>query len=91
MEVDNQEVKEETFIQSGRRGGDGQPGGEESWQGSSWRTGVGKMAAVGLGEALLAEWAVSYSSADKPGGITGEGDRPGIQGLQCSEIKPPRL
>ena len=31
---DNQGVKEETFIQAGRRGGDGQPGGEDSQQGS---------------------------------------------------------
>ena len=27
---DNQRVKEETFIQNSRRGGDGQPGGENS-------------------------------------------------------------
>ena len=38
---DNQGVKEETFIQTGRRGGDGQPGREDSWQGSGWRTGRG--------------------------------------------------
>ena len=30
---DNQGVKEETFIQTGGRGGDGQPGGEDSRQG----------------------------------------------------------
>ena len=35
---DNQEVKEETFIQTGRRGGVGQSGGEDSKQGGSWRT-----------------------------------------------------
>ena len=35
---DNQVVKEETFNQMGRRGGDGQPGGEDPWQGSSQRT-----------------------------------------------------
>ena len=31
---DNQGVKEETLIQTGRRGGDGQPSGEDSRQGS---------------------------------------------------------
>ena len=31
---DKQEVKEETFIQTGRRDGDGQPGQEDQWQGS---------------------------------------------------------
>ena len=36
---DNQGVKEETFIQISRRSGDGQPGREDSWQGSSWWTG----------------------------------------------------
>ena len=35
---DNQGVKEETFIQTSRRGGDGQPGGEDTRQGSSWWT-----------------------------------------------------
>ena len=35
---DNQGDKEETFIQTGRRGGDGQPGREDLQQGSSWRT-----------------------------------------------------
>ena len=37
MESNNQGVKEETFIQTGRRGGDGQLGREDSWQGGgSW-------------------------------------------------------
>ena len=31
----NQGVKEETFIQTGRRGGDGQPGRQDSQQGGS--------------------------------------------------------
>ena len=31
---DNQGVKEETFIQTGSRGG------EDSWQGGDWRTGA---------------------------------------------------
>ena len=33
---DNQGVKEETFIQTGRRGGDRQQGREDSWQGCGW-------------------------------------------------------
>ena len=35
---DNQGDKEETFIQTGRRGGDGQPGGEDSKKCSDWWT-----------------------------------------------------
>ena len=35
---DNQGDKEETFIQTGRRGGAGQPGREDSWQDRGWRT-----------------------------------------------------
>ena len=35
---DNQGVKEETFIQTGRRGRDRQTGGEDAQQGSSWWT-----------------------------------------------------
>ena len=50
---DNQRVKEETFIQTYRRGGDGQPRREDSRQGGGWQTqpggglwsGVGKAAA----------------------------------------------
>ena len=38
MESDNQGVKE-TFIQTGRRGGDNQMGREDVWQGVSWWTG----------------------------------------------------
>ena len=38
---DNQVIKEETFIQTGRRGGDGQLGREDSQQGSGWWTGRG--------------------------------------------------
>ena len=39
MEVRQLGVKEETFIQTGRRGGDGQPDREDLWQGGGWRTG----------------------------------------------------
>ena len=35
---DNQGDKEETYIQTGRRGRDGQPGREDLWQGGSWQT-----------------------------------------------------
>ena len=35
---DNQGVKEETFIQTGRRGGDWWLGREDLWQGSGWWT-----------------------------------------------------
>ena len=48
---DNQGVKEETFIQTGRRGRDAQPGREDSWQGGGWRTGEGKATAGRTGEA----------------------------------------
>ena len=34
----NQGIKEETFIQTSRRGGDGQPGGEDSRQLGGWQT-----------------------------------------------------
>ena len=40
MEV-NQGVKDETSIQTSRRGGDGQSGGEDSQQGSYWQSGQG--------------------------------------------------
>ena len=51
---DNQGDKEETFIQTGSRGADGQPDGEDECQGCGWGTqrggglwsGVGKAAAV---------------------------------------------
>ena len=70
---DNQGVKEETFIQTSRRGGDRQPGGKDWRQGSGW---------------WLAEWMVPHSSADKPGGTTGEPDRPHNPGFLHREIKP---
>ena len=34
---DNQGVKEEPFIQTGRRGRNGQQGEEDSWEDSGWR------------------------------------------------------
>ena len=35
---DNKGDKEETFIQTTRSGGDGQPGREDLWQGDGWQT-----------------------------------------------------
>ena len=35
---DNQGDKEETFIQTSRRGGDGQQGRDDSWQSGDWQT-----------------------------------------------------
>ena len=62
----NQGVKEETFIQTGGRGGDRQPGRELA----------GKAAAGGPGWARqwLVEQVVPHLHADKPGGIAGEPD-----------------
>ena len=34
----SQEVKEDTFVQTCRRGGDGQPSGEDLWQGGGWQS-----------------------------------------------------
>ena len=79
----DQGVKEETFIQNGWRGGDGQLG---------WR-GRGKEGAGGLGQARrrLAERVVLHLCADKPGGTTGERDRLRNPGFQYEEIKPQNL
>ena len=79
---DNQGVKEETFIQTSRRGGDGQLGGEDSGLGSGWRTRVGKAALGGPGEMVNFGRADPCSHTDKPGGTTGEPDRPSNRGFQ---------
>ena len=42
---DNQGVEEETFIQTSRRDGNGQPGGEDVWQDDGWRTRASEVAA----------------------------------------------
>ena len=39
----------------------------------------------------LAEWAVPYLHADKPGGTTGDWDRLNNPGFQCRELKPQNL
>ena len=56
MKSDSQGTKEETFIQTGRRGRDGQPGAEDSWRGSSWRTGWWKNLWVGKPGGTTGEW-----------------------------------
>ena len=63
----NQGIKEETFIQTGRRGRDRQPGGEDLQQGKSWQTRAGKAVAGRVSSPTLC--------ADKLGGTTKEGDR----------------
>ena len=55
IEVRQPRVKEETLTQPGRRGGDGQLGGQDSPQGDGWQT-VG-----GSG----VDWVVPHSCADK--------------------------
>ena len=55
-------------------------GGEDVLQGSRWRTGRARQQLV-----------VPYLCADKPGGTTGEQDRPYNPGFQCGEIKPQNL
>ena len=67
---DNQGVKEETFIQTGRRGGDRQLG---------QRGCTAKQQQV--------DWEVPHLHADKPGGTTGEPDRPHNPGFQHGETK----
>ena len=39
----------------------------------------------------LADHVVPHSRADKPGGTTGEQDKPHNPGFQCGEIKPQNL
>ena len=65
---DNHGVKEKTFIQTGRRGRDGQLGQRRPKARWNWRTRWAKQ--------WLADWAVPHSCADKPEGTTGEQDRP---------------
>ena len=48
---DNQGDKEETFIQIGRRGRDGQLGRKDLWQGGSWQTQGGGRLWNGMGKA----------------------------------------
>ena len=73
----SQGVKEETFIQTGRRDRDGQPGVERE---------------CAARQQLVAGEVGSFTSAcRKRGGATGEQDRPHNPGFQCGEIKPQNL
>ena len=70
--------KEETFIQSSRRGGDGQPGREDSRQGSGWLTQQGG----GL-------WSrVGKAAAGSKAAAGGPSHRLHNQQFQHGEIKP---
>ena len=60
---DNHGVKEETFIQTSKRGRDRQPG---------WRGHAAKWQLVDQARWRLVEWAVPHLCADKLGGTTGE-------------------
>ena len=84
---DNQGDKEETFIQTSRRGGDSQPGqrGLVTMQPDpeTWRI-------VERGQAvrLLVDPAAPHSHIDEPGRTVGEQNRLRNPGLQLLEIKP---
>ena len=58
-------------------------GREDAWQGSGWKTRQVRQ--------WLADQAVPHLHADKPGGTTGERDRPHNPGFQHGEIKPQNL
>ena len=93
---DNQGDKEETFIQTGRRGRDWQPGREDSQQGAAGRP--RDVADCGAGQTRLqladptrwwlADSTAPHSCIDKPGGMVGEQNRLSYPGLQLREIKP---
>ena len=74
MEVHNEGVKEETFIQTDRKGR------EDVQQVGSWRTGQTRW--------WLADCVVPPLCADKLGRTTGEQDRLRNPEFQCGEIKP---
>ena len=80
--IKDQGVKE-TVTQTSRRDGPGSWGVEDSQQGSNWRTRVHKASASRVDDPTL--------QADKPGGKTGEQDRPSNPGFQHWEIKPQNL
>ena len=65
---DNQGIKEEKFIQTGIRGGDGQLGREDLWQGGGWCSGQSHICVqINPEEQLGSEidCATQGSSADK--------------------------
>ena len=49
----NQGIKEETFIRTGRRGGDGQLHGGDWWQSGGWRTWQGGGLQTGQSHVLV--------------------------------------
>ena len=51
----------------------------------------GKVAAGRLREVAASGLGSPHLCADKPGGTTGEPDRPHDPGFQCGEIKPQNL
>ena len=85
---DNQGDKEETFIQTGRRGGDGQPGQTElaamRLDPEMWWI----VEQIGQSVRPLADPVAPHSCIDKPGGTAEEQNRPRNPGLQWGEIKP---
>ena len=96
---DNQGDKEETFIQTSRRGGDQQPGGEDSRQHGGWRTHPVRWWIVERrGQAVrqladptrwwLADPVAPHSPIDKPGGTVGDQNRLHNPGLQLGKMKP---
>ena len=66
----------------------GSQGGEDSWQGGSWRTREEADCGMGQARLQLADLAAPHSLIDKPGAMSGEQSRPGNPGLQLGEIKP---
>ena len=95
---DNQGDKEETFIQTGRRGGDGQQGQGGLTVGGLAAGEPSEMVDCGTGQAMrqladptrwwLADSVAPHAHIDKPGGMAGEQNRPRNPGLQHREIKP---
>ena len=69
---DNQGVKEDTFIQTGRRGRDEQPSQEDSSKVAAGGPGWARRQLVDCARDGLAELVVPHLHADKLGGPTGE-------------------
>ena len=84
----NQGDKEETFIQTCRRGGDGQPG--RRGLPARWLDAETGQIVEQTGQAVqqLADPVASHSHIDKLGGTAGERNRLCNSGLQLGEIKP---
>ena len=93
---DNQGDKQETFIQTRKRGRDGQPGWRgltARWQQADparWQIveGQARLQPADTTSWQLADPAVPLLCIDKPGGMAGEQGRLCNPGLQRREIKP---